>query len=256
MIFCKTWSEIQTMDRANRIVLDVLQRLREKVVPGVSTADLDRMAEEWTLAAGAKPAFKGYRGYPASLCASPNDVVVHGIPSKRALREGDILGLDYGVILDGFYGDAAMTVPVGKVSGEAERLMKVTEESLYGGIEEALLGNRVQDIGFRVQQHVEGNGYSVVTDFTGHGIGRRLHEDPQVPNYGKPGFGEKLEDGMVLAIEPMVCTGGGDVMVDDDQWTARTCDGGLAAHFERSVALTPKGPWILGEAPGPMSGPR
>lgn len=251
MIFCKTWSEIQTMDRCNRIVLDVLKRLREMAVPGVTTADLDRRAEEWTIEAGATPAFKGYRGYPNALCASPNDVIVHGIPSRRPLREGDIVGLDYGVIVDGFYGDGAMTVPVGRVSREAERLMKVTEESLYLGIREARVGNRVQDIGFKVQEHAERNGYSVVLEFTGHGIGRRLHEDPQVPNYGKPGLGEPLSDGMVLAIEPMLCAGRSDVVLEDDQWTARTADGSLAAHFERSVALTPQGPWILGEAPPP-----
>jgi methionyl aminopeptidase len=251
MIFCKTWSEIQTMDRCNRIVLDILARLKEMVEPGVSTADLDRKAEEWTREAGALPAFKGYRGYPNVLCASPNDVIVHGIPKRSPLKEGDILGLDFGVVLDGFYGDGAMTVPVGKVSSEAEKLMKITEESLFLGIEETRIGNRVQDIGYVVQKHVEKLGYSVVQEFTGHGIGRRLHEDPQVPNYGKPGLGEKLTDGMVLAIEPMVCLGGADVIVEDDQWTARTADGSLAAHFERSVAVTPKGPWILGEGTAP-----
>jgi len=253
MIFCKTWSEIQTMDRCNRVVLDVLQRLREIVAPGVTTDDLDRKAEEWTKQAGAIPAFKGYRGYPKSLCASPNDVIVHGIPSKRALREGDIIGLDYGVIIDGFYGDGAMTLPVGRVSPAAEKLMRVTEESLYLGIQEVKIGNRVQDIGHRVQTHAEKHGYTVVLEFTGHGIGRRLHEDPQVPNYGKPGFGERLTDGMVLAIEPMLCAGGSEVVVEDDQWTARTADGSLAAHFERSVAVTPRGPWILGETPPPAA---
>ena len=251
MIFCKTWSELRTMDRANRVVLDVLFRLKEKVVPGVTTLELDQMAEEWTRKAGAQPAFKGYRGYAHALCASPNDVIVHGIPSRAPLREGDILGLDYGVLFDGFYGDAAMTVPVGRIAAEARRLMEVTERSLQLAIQETRLGNRVQDIGWAVQRHAEENGYSVVIDFTGHGIGRRLHEDPQVPNYGKPGFGEKLEEGMVLAIEPMVCVGSSEVSVDDDQWTARTHDGSLSAHFERSVALTPEGPWILGESPPP-----
>jgi methionyl aminopeptidase len=251
MIFCKTWSEIQTMNRANAIVLDVLQRLKEMAAPGVTTEDLDRKAEEWTREAGALPAFKGYRGYPSSLCVAPNDVIVHGIPNRRRLEAGDILGMDFGVILDGFYGDSAMTIPVGSVSSEAEKLMRVTEQSLYEGIKEAKIGNRVQDIGFRVQQIAESGGYSVVLEFTGHGIGRRLHEDPQVPNYGKPGLGERLEEGMVLAIEPMLCAGGADVVVDDDQWTARTADGELAAHFERSVALTPGGPWILGEGPAP-----
>jgi len=253
MIFCKTWSEIQTMDRCNRIVLETLERLKEMVAPGVTTEDLDRRAEELTMKAGAKPAFKGYRGYPKVLCASPNDVIVHGIPKGVPLKEGDILGLDFGVILDGFYGDAAITVPVGKVADEASRLMRVTEESLYLAIQETKIGNRVQDIGYAVQAHAERHGYSVVLEFTGHGIGRRLHEDPQVPNYGKPGLGERLEEGMVLAIEPMTCQGTNEVTVDDDQWTARTADGKLAAHFERSVAITPNGPWILGEQPAPQS---
>jgi methionyl aminopeptidase len=251
MIFCKTWSEIQTMDRCNRIVLDTLRKLTEELKPGITTGDLDQIAEEMTRKAGAVPAFKGYRGYPSSLCASPNDVIVHGIPSDRRLEEGDIIGMDYGVILDGFYGDSAVTVPVGSASEDAVRLMKVTEESLYLGIEEVKIGNRVQDIGYAVQNHSEKNGYSVVMEFTGHGIGRRLHEDPQVPNYGKPGLGERLEEGMVLAIEPMTCQGTNEVIMDDDQWTARTADGKLAAHFERSVAVTPKGPWILGEQPPP-----
>jgi methionyl aminopeptidase len=254
VIFCKTWSEIQTMYRANAIVLDVLARLGEMVAPGISTSDLDRKAEEWTRDRGALPAFKGYRGYPKSLCVAPNDVIVHGIPSGTTLDEGDILGMDFGVILDGFYGDSAITVPVGRVTPEAARLMKVTEESLYSGIEEARIGNRVQDIGFKVQQVAEKNGYSVVQEFTGHGIGRRLHEDPQVPNYGKPGLGEKLEEGMVIAIEPMICAGRHEVVVDEDDWTARTADGDLSAHFERSVALTPGGPWILGEGSAPQGG--
>ena len=251
MIFCKTWSEIQTMDRCNQIVLNTLNRLTEEVKPGVTTGDLDQIAEDLTRKAGAIPAFKGYRGYPSSLCASPNDVIVHGIPTNKPLEEGDIIGMDYGVILDGFYGDGAVTVPVGTVSEEATRLMKVTEESLYLGIEEVKIGNRVQDISHAVQVHSEKHGYSVVMEFTGHGIGRRLHEDPQVPNYGKPGLGERLEEGMVLAIEPMTCQGTNEVIMDEDQWTARTADGLLAAHFERSVAITAKGPWILGERPAP-----
>jgi methionyl aminopeptidase len=256
MIFCKTWSELQAMDRCNRVVLEILSRLQEIIVPGVTTEDLDRKAEEWTSEAGAIPAFKGYRGYPSALCVAPNDVIVHGIPSEQPLAEGDIIGLDFGVLLDGFYGDAAMTLPVGRVKSKTTRLLRVTEESLYLGIEEARIGNRVQDIGHRIQSHAEQHGYSVVLDFTGHGIGRRLHEEPQVPNYGKPGFGERLEEGMVIAIEPMTCAGSSEVLVDDDQWTARTVDGSLAAHFERSVALTPKGPWILGEQTEPGAAPR
>jgi len=255
VIFCKTWSELQTMDRANKIVLDVLLGLSEMVMPGVTTLDLDRAAEGWTREAGATPAFKGYRGYPSALCASPNDVIVHGIPSTEPLKDGDILGLDYGVLFEGFYGDAAMTVRVGKIGQEVERLLRVTEESLRLGIEEVRVDKRVQDIGFAIQHHAEKHGYSVVYDFTGHGVGRKLHEDPLVPNYGKPGMGEKLVDGMVLAIEPMVCAGRSELVVEDDQWTARTVDGSLSAHFERSVAVTPSGPWILGEQPGPMGDP-
>ena len=251
MIYSKSWSELQVMDRCNGIVLDILRRLREKIAPGVTTGDLDRWADEWTYAAGALPAFKGYRGYPATLCTSVNEVIVHGVPGDRELKEGDIIGLDMGVILEGYYGDAAMTVPVGEITSEANRLLSVTEKSLALGIEKAVTGNRISDIGHAVGNYAAEQGYTVVEDFTGHGIGRALHEDPQVPNYGEPGRGPRITEGMVLAIEPMVCAGGNRWVMADDQWTASTADGKLAAHFERSVAVTKSGPWILGETPPP-----
>ncbi len=247
MIYCKSWEELDTMHRANAIVLDILHRLKEQVAPGVTTADLDRMAEEWTDEAGALPAFKGYRGYPATLCASVNEVIVHGIPGPRELREGDIIGLDMGVIVGGYYGDSALTVPVGAVTPEAHRLVGATEKSLELGMKQVVVGNRVSDIGHAVWSYVNPLGYTVVKEFTGHGIGRALHEDPQVPNYGDPGRGPRITDGMVLAIEPMVCAGRSEVILAEDQWTASTADGSLAAHFERSVAATPNGPWVLGE---------
>jgi methionyl aminopeptidase len=252
MIYSKSWSELQTMDRANAIVLDILKRLRERIAPGVTTGDLDRWAEEWTLEAGAKPAFKGYRGYPKTLCTSVNEQIVHGIPGGRELKEGDIIGIDMGVIVDGYYGDAAMTVAVGRVAEAALKLLEVTEGSLQKGIEQVSLGRRVSDIGHAVASFVTPHGYTLVKEFTGHGIGRALHEDPQVPNYGDPGRGPRLSEGMVLAIEPMVCAGLSDVVRAEDQWTASTADGSLAAHFERSVAVTPKGPWILGESSPPL----
>lgn len=254
MIYSKSWTELQTMNRCNAIVLDILRRLSEKVAPGVTTADLDRWADEWTYEAGALPAFKGYRGYPATLCTSINEVIVHGIPGDRELKEGDIIGLDMGVILDGYYGDSAMTVPVGRVAPEARQLVEVTEKALGLAIEQARPGNRVSDIAQAVWTLVSAHGYDVPRDFTGHGIGRSLHEDPQVPNYPAPGRNPRLSEGMVLAIEPMVCAGKADVVMAQDQWTASTADGSLAAHFERSVAITPKGPWVLGEGPAPAPG--
>ena len=246
MIYSKSMAELQTMNRCNALVLEILRKLVEVLSPGITTADLDRMAEEWTLEAGARPAFKGYRGYPATLCTSVNEQIVHGIPGPRVLHEGDIVGLDMGVIIDGFYGDSAMTAPVGRVSDAARRLMAVTEESLAKGIEQVKIGGRISDIGHAVSSHVTPHGYTLVKEFTGHGVGRALHEDPQVPNYGEPGRGPRISEGMVLAIEPMVCAGGCEVVMAEDQWTASTADGSLAAHFERSVAATPSGPWILG----------
>lgn len=242
MIILKTAGEIDTMAQAARVVAETLEVLRKEVRPGITTELLDRMAEENIRMRGALPAFKGYRNYPKTLCASVNDEVVHGIPSKRALKEGDIVGLDLGAIVDGFYGDSAVTVAVGTVDPAVERLVRVTEASLYAGIEHAVVGNRLSDISHAVQAYVEAAGYSVVTDFVGHGIGRQLHEEPQVPNYGKAGQGPRLKWGMVLAIEPMVNVGRSAVRVLDDQWTAVTVDGSLSAHFEHTIAIQPDGP--------------
>lgn len=239
------------MRRANLVVAEVLQELKQRVVPGVTTLELDALAEELTLKKKAIPAFKGYsvagRVFPRCLCVSINEEIVHGIPSTRALREGDIVGLDYGVIYDGFYGDSAVTVGVGKVSEAAERLMEVTRRSLYNGIEQLQVGKRLGDLGSVVQQTAESAGYSVVRAFVGHGIGKKLHEEPPVPNFGEPDRGIRLQEGMVLAIEPMVNAGGPEVEIKEDGWTAITKDGSLAAHFEHSVAVTKNGPVILSE---------
>lgn len=249
MITIKSAREIEVMRRANVIVAEVLQELKRAVRPGVTTLELDQIAEELTLKKNATPAFKGYqvagRIYPRSLCASINEEIVHGIPSARALKEGDIIGLDYGVIYQGYYGDSAVTVGIGKVSGEAERLMRVTEEALYRGIEHLKDGERMGKLSSAIQQTAEDAGFSVVRSFVGHGIGRRLHEEPPVPNYGQPESGLRLRQGMVLAIEPMVNVGGYDVTIKDDGWTAVTKDGSLSAHFEHSVAITENGPYIL-----------
>jgi len=252
MIIYKSRAELETMDRCNRVVIQILATLSRQVEPGITTIDLDRVAERMCRDAGVRPAFKGYRGYPRVLCASVNDEVVHGIPSeKKVLKEGDIIGLDFGVVLDGYFGDAAITVPVGRPSAEAGALMKTTRESLHRGIAMARAGNRLSDVSAAIQSTVEAGGYSVVREFVGHGIGTALHEDPQVPNYGEPGSGPVLKEGLVLAIEPMVNTGGPDVRIGDDGWTATTADGSLSAHFERSIAVTADGPWILG---GEMEG--
>ncbi len=245
MIILKSREEIEKMRASSRIVAEILQGLKEMVKPGVRTIDLDRYAEEQALRRGAKPAFKGYRGYKHALCTSVNNVVVHGIPSARVLEAGDILSLDFGVYYDGFYGDAALTVPVDGVSENAARLMKVTEEALYRGIEQAKVGNRLGDIAAAVQRHVEAAGFSVVRDYVGHGIGKQLHEEPQVPNFGVRGKGYELKAGMVFAIEPMVNEGTWEVKVLKDGWTVETADGGLSAHFEHSVAITDEGPVIL-----------
>lgn len=243
----KSWSELQKMHRANVIVVQTLEALAQAAVPGVKTKELDRIARERIQKAGARPAFLGYRDYPASLCISVNEEVVHGIPGERKLREGDIVGLDLGCVVEGFYGDAARTVAVGRISDEARRLMKITEEALHAGIGQCFPGKRVGDIGHAVQSHAEAHGYSVVREFVGHGIGTNLHEEPQVPNYGPPGKRERLRPGMCLAIEPMVNVGGSEVRVLDDEWTAVTVDRSLSAHFELSVAVTEQGPWILSE---------
>lgn len=245
MIILKSSEEVGKIKRAGRIVSEVLRELKKQVKPGVTTLDLDRIAEEGIRKRGGQPAFKGYRGFPATLCASVNDEIVHGIPSKRTLQEGDIIGLDLGAIVDGYYGDAAITVAVGAIRPEVRRLVQVTEESLYQGIEQMRAGNRLSDVSHAVQTHVEAAGYSVVKDFVGHGIGQALHEEPQLPNFGKPGQGPRLRAGMVLAIEPMVNMGKDGVRVLSDHWTAVTEDGSLSAHFEHTVAITEAGPVIL-----------
>jgi len=245
MIILKTPDEIAVMAKASRVVAEALAVLKDAVKPGVTTDELDRLAESEIRARGAIPAFKGYRNYPKTLCASVNEQVVHGIPSKRALKEGDIVGLDLGAIVGGFYGDSAITVGVGRIDEKTAALVRVTEESLSLAIEQAQVGNRLSDISHAVQRHVEAAGYSVVTEFVGHGIGRQLHEEPQVPNYGKPGQGPRLQAGMVLAIEPMVNMGGSAVRVLDDRWTAVTVDGSLSAHFEHTIAIQPSGPAIV-----------
>lgn len=247
MIIYKSREEIGTMDRCNRVVAQILAELKGQVEPGVTTADLDRLAETMCREAGVRPAFKGYRGYPCVLCTSVNEEVVHGIPSpKKVLKEGDIIGLDFGVVLDGYFGDAAVTVPVGRISREARDLLSVTRESLHRGIQAARPGKRLSDISVAVQTHAESHGYAVVREFVGHGIGTSLHEDPQVPNYGSPGSGPVLKEGLVLAIEPMVNIGGPAVRIHSDGWTASTIDGSLSAHFERSIAITEDGPLVLG----------
>lgn len=251
MISLKSPREIEVMRRANLVVAEVLQELKRRVAPGITTLDLDAIAEEMTLKKNAIPAFKGYnvagRIYPRCLCASVNEEIVHGIPANRALREGDIVGLDYGVIYEGFYGDSAITVGVGKVSEEAQRLMEVTEQSLAEGIDQLREGKRLGDFGSVVQRRAESAGYSVVRAFVGHGIGKKLHEEPPVPNYGEPDRGLRLKEGMVLAVEPMVNVGGYEVEIKEDGWTAVTKDGSLAAHFEHSVAITKDGPYILSQ---------
>ncbi len=234
------------MRAATRVVADVLQALKAMVAPGVTTADLDAIAESKVRQAGGVPSFKGYHGFPATLCTSVNEQVIHGIPSPSVkLRDGDIVSIDVGVLLDGFHGDAAITVPVGRVDPKAYELLRVTEESLFAGIDRARVGGRVSDIGHAVQRHVEAHGFSVVREFVGHGVGASLHEEPQVPNYGQPGRGPRLSGGMVLAIEPMVAMGRAAVKVLGDGWTAVTQDGSLAAHFEHTVAVTADGPLIL-----------
>jgi len=245
VIVCKSLAELERMRPANVLVADVLAELRRMVGPGVTTAELDAFAEQRVRAAGGVPAFKGYRGFPATLCTSVNEEVIHGIPGPRALLDGDVVSIDLGVVLGGFFGDAAVTVPVGRVSDEAAELLRVTEEALYLGIERARVGGRVSDIGHAVQRHVEAHGFTVVREFVGHGVGHALHEEPQVPNFGPAGRGPRLTEGMTLAIEPMVAMGKAAVKVLGDGWTAVTRDRSLAAHFEHTVAITGAGPVIL-----------
>lgn len=238
MILIKSEEEIKRIAEACRIVAETLDALKGFVAEGVSTKEIERFAEDLIKSKGGTPAFKGYKGFPASICTSVNNQVVHGIPSRVKLKSGDIVSIDLGVYYKGFYGDAAITLPVGKISGIAQKLLKVTEDALYIGVETAKVGNRVSDISNAIQRHVESNGFSVVRAFVGHGIGKLLHEEPQIPNFGPPGRGPRLREGMTLAIEPMVNTGGHDVVVLEDGWTAVTADGSLSAHFEHTVALT------------------
>lgn len=245
MVILKSRAEIDIMAQSGSIVAEALNALRGIVRPGVTTREVEKFVEAFVLKKGGLMAFKGYRGYPAGICASVNDEVVHGIPSLRVLKEGDIISIDLGVYKDGFYSDSAVTLPVGKINPDAERLLRVTEEALYRGIENARPGKRVSDISASIQRHVETHGYSVVRVFVGHGIGRSLHEEPQVPNYTDSGHGLRLKEGMTIAIEPMVNAGGYEVRVLEDGWTAVTTDGSLSAHFEHTVAVTGNGAIIL-----------
>jgi len=245
MIIYKTEAEIAAMKRASQIVAKVLAELKAMAKPGVPTKMLDEYAEARTRELGAVPAFKGYRGYPASLCASVNEVIIHGIPSSRLLKDGDIIGLDFGVLFDGFYGDAAVTVPVGEVSPEAKQLIAAAERAFYKGLEKMKKGNRISDISSAIQTDVEAQGFSVIRSFVGHGIGHSLHEEPQVPNFGQPGRGARIREGLTLAIEPMIALGDWQEEVLEDGWTAVTKDRSLSAHFEHTVALTARGAEIL-----------
>jgi methionyl aminopeptidase len=245
VITLKSKREIDIMRQASRIVGEILLELKAHCAPGVTTAELDRIADELTRKKGAQSAFRGYRGYPRTLCASINQEVVHGIPGERVLNDGDIIGLDFGVIYGGYYGDSAITVPIGTITPELQQLLRVTEESLYLGIEQMLPGNHLADISRAIQAHAESHGYSLVKEFGGHGIGRRLHEDPMVLNYVVNGRGIRLKPGLVLAIEPMVNLGGDAVRILSDNWTVVTLDGRASAHFEHTIAITDDGPEIL-----------
>jgi methionyl aminopeptidase len=245
VIIKKSPAEIDKMARAGEILVKTMDLLAGKVRPGVTTGELDQAAERFIRSQGAIPAFKGYRGFPGSICASPNDMVVHGIPGKFELSRGDILSVDIGVIYDGWVADAARTFPVGEVSAVAAKLLDITRESLFLAVEQCVPGNRLGDLGHAVQQHVEGSGFSIVRSLVGHGIGRNMHEEPQIPNYGQPGKGTPLEEGMVLAVEPMTTAGRHLVRMGDDGWAIYSQDGSLAAHFEFTVAITADGPRIL-----------
>jgi methionyl aminopeptidase len=246
LIVLRSQREIEKIRKACLIVTEILECLRERVGPGITTWDLNAVSEELADRKKVKPAFKGYHGYPYALCTSVNEEVVHGMPSRqRHLKEGDIISLDFGVVCEGYYGDAAVTVPVGRIDESAVRLCKVTEESLYEGIRRATLGNRLSDISHAIQEYVEARGFSVVREFVGHGIGQQLHESPQIPNYGPPGKGVKLKEGMVFAIEPMINEGRPEVEILEDHWTAVTVDRRLSAHFEHTIAVTRNGPDIL-----------
>ena len=245
MIVLKTRREIEQMRQAGRIVAEILALLSERVVPGITTLELDRLAEAECVKRKAKPAFKGYGGFPFSICSSPNDKVVHGFADRQPLVDGDILSIDFGVIFRGFYGDAAITLPVGRIDAEKERLVRVTQSSLERAIAAAGAGGRLSDVSYAVQSYVEKEGFSVVREFVGHGIGRQLHESPQIPNFGPPGQGVRLKPGMTLAIEPMINAGRPEVKVLADGWTAVTVDGRPSAHFEHTVAITEHGVEVL-----------
>ena len=252
MVVLKSPKEIEKIRESNQIVAKILSVLQSEVKPGIDTLYLDNLAEELARENNATPAFKGYRGFPYSLCASVNEAVVHGFPSKRKLKEGDILSMDFGVLFGGYFGDSALTVGVGKVSESASRLINVTEQALYKGIDQAVANGRLSDISHAVQKHVENAGFSVVRIFVGHGIGSNLHEDPQIPNFGKPGMGIHLKPGMTLAVEPMVNQKSYDVEILEDGWTAVTKDCGLSAHFEHTIAITNNGPAILSARDGSL----
>jgi len=245
MIICKSDSEIQLMREAGRIVALAHEALRQAVEPGITTKELDSIAEKIIRKHNAEPSFKGYNGFPASICASVNEELVHGIPSNRVLKDGDIISIDIGAYIHGFHGDAAVTLPVGKISSEAKKLLEVTEQSLYQGIEKATINNRLSDISHAIQNYVEGYGYSIVREYVGHGIGKAMHEDPQIPNFGPPARGPRLKKGMALAIEPMVNIGTYHVKTLLDNWTVVTVDGKLCAHFEHTIVITDNGPEIL-----------
>ncbi|WP_032120418.1 type I methionyl aminopeptidase [Clostridium amazonitimonense] len=245
MVIIKNSQQIEYMRQAGKVVGETLLKLEEVIKPGITTAEIDRIAEEFITKQGAKPSFKGYGGFPASICASINEEVVHGIPGNRVLNEGDIISVDCGAVLNGYQGDAARTIPVGKVSEEAMKLIEVTKESFFKGVEKAIVGNKLTDISHAVQQYAEAAGFSIVRDYVGHGIGRDMHEDPEVPNFGRPGRGPKLVSGMVLAIEPMINIGDFKVVTKPDGWTVVTVDGSLSAHYENTVAILTDGPEIL-----------
>lgn len=245
MIILKSQRELNYLRDAGRVVAQALVEVKKAVRPDITTQELDQIAEQYIKGCGATPAFKGYHGFPGNICASVNEEVVHGIPGLRKLKNGDNVSIDIGAVINGYYGDAAITVPVGDVDAELQQLLDVTEQSLYKGIEQAVAGNRLGDISHAVQAHAEKYGYGVVRDFVGHGIGRNMHEDPQIPNYGLPGRGPRLKSGMTLAIEPMINMGTHEVKVLDDSWTVVTTDGKPSAHFEHTIAITPEGPEIL-----------
>ena len=245
MIILKSQRELNYLRDAGRIVAETLAEIKKAAQPDVTTLELDRIAEQYIKSKGATPAFKGYHGFPGNICASINDEVVHGIPGLKRLKNGDNVSIDIGAFINGYCGDAAITVAIGEVDAEVEKLIEVTEQSLYKGIEQAIAGNRLGDISHSIQAYAEGHGYGVVRDFVGHGIGRNMHEDPQVPNYGLPGRGPRLKAGMTLAIEPMINAGTHEVKTLGDNWTVVTADGKRSAHFEHTIAITPDGPEIL-----------